>query len=434
MSAEEDRTGTRERTAPGPVTPPRAERAGGRAAVIVVGGKLKIVRKARELGLDVVYLQRPDSYTAEHAPYVDAALLVDYTDERLSVELARAVAGSFPVRHAVSLTEDGLTVAGRITDALGLPGTPASVARRCLDKELMRRHLASTGVTAGAVAAEPFDGPDGLHRFGAAHGWPVIVKPADYSASVGVLLVEGPGQVDAACRQVRDWQASDVPPFHRVGRFVQEEFVTGPEVSVETFSTGGRHVVLAVTEKLLAPEGFVELGHATPARLDPAVTAAVHRATAAALDGLGLRDGPSHTEFRLPGGVPRLIETHNRVGGDRIHDLVEATCGVDQDRLWLGSPTGLLAPLTAAPPVTRAAATRFITAEPGTVVAVEGLDAVRLHPAVLAADLTVAVGDQVRELRTSWDRLGQVVVTAPTTDEAVALAADLAARVHVVTR
>jgi len=249
-----------------------------------------------------------------------------------------------------------------------------------------------------------------------------------------VLLVAGPDDVPVSCRQVRAWRRSTEPPFDRVDRFVLEEFVDGPEISVEAFSSGGRHVVLAITEKLLAGTGFVEIGHALPARLHPSVAAHVRRATECLLDTIGLRDGPSHTEFRLCDGVPRLIETHNRVGGDRIHDLVQAATGVDQDSLWIGGPTGILPALSEAPTVRVAAATRFLLAEPGEVVAIEGEDEVRAHPDVIGLDLAVGVGDRVRPLRTSWDRVGQVLVTAPTTERAVALADELAGRIRVVTR
>ena len=321
-----------------------AEPAGSAApAVIVVGGKPKIVRKARALGLDVVLFQHPAAYTEQHAAHVTSAFLFDIGDVPLAVELAATVAGRRPVRHALSLTEDGLPVAGAITDALGLPGTGAEVARLCRDKWAMRQRIADTTCgTFPGVAAELFAGEAALLRFGAAHGWPVIVKPADHSASVGVLQVTGPDEVPFTCQQVQAWRRSTEPPFHRVDRFVLEEFVDGPEISVEAFSSGGRHVVLAITEKLLTETGFVEIGHALPARLQPPVAAAVRRATAGLLDAIGLRDGPSHTEFRLSGGMPRLIETHNRVGGDRIHDLVQAATGVDQDSLWIGGPTGLL--------------------------------------------------------------------------------------------
>jgi hypothetical protein len=100
----------------------------------------------------------------------------------------------------------------------------------------------------------------------------------------------------------------------------------------------------------------------------------------------------------------------------------------------LAWPQGLMPPLTAAPEARCAAATRFFVAPPGEIVAIEGVDEVRQHPGVVLLEMTVAVGDTVGPLRTSWDRCGQIVVTAPSTADAVALADDLAARIKIITR
>jgi biotin carboxylase len=273
-----------------------------------------------------------------------------------------------------------------------------------------------------------------LRHFGARHGWPVIVKPADSSASVGVCTVEAPEQADEICRQVAAMRRSCVADHVTLDRFMVEQFVPGPEVSVETVSFGGRHVVLAITEKLLADGGFVEIGHALPARLEVGLERAIVASTVAFLEAVELRDGPSHTEFRLGGRTPVLIESHNRVGGDRIHDLVECAFGVDMDKVALAWPHGLMPPLTGAPEARCAAATRFFVAPPGEVVAIEGVDEARQHPGVVGLDVTVAVGDTVRPLRASWDRCGQIVVTAPTTAQAAALVDRLASQIRIVTR
>jgi biotin carboxylase len=268
---------------------------------------------------------------------------------------------------------------------------------------------------------------------GACHGWPVIVKPSDSSASAGVFRVDGPDDAAEACRRVAQLR-DDQLPEGVLDRFLVEEYVNGPEFSVEAVSVSGEHVVLAITEKLLAEDSFVEIGHALPARLDGVVERRLAAATMAFLDAMGLRDGPSHTEFRLENGMPRVIESHDRVGGDRIHDLVEAVCGVDQDRFALGWPFGLApAPRSGLAP-SCGAATRFFDSVPGEVVAIEGVEEVAGHPSVIALEVSVQVGDVVRPLRSSWDRVGQVAVRAATTADALALAERLASRVHVVTR
>jgi hypothetical protein len=43
----------------------------------------------------------------------------------------------------------------------------------------------------------------------------------------------------------------------------------------------------------------------------------------------------------------RIIESHNRVGGDRINELAEIAYGVDMERYALGAGNDVLEPLTA---------------------------------------------------------------------------------------
>ena len=107
------------------------ERAIARPRVLVIGGKLKIVRKARELGLDVVYIQHPDEYDRTHWPYVDQALLVDYADTARLLPLVRSLHEAFPFQTVVSLYELGLLPAAKIDHMLGLGGNSWTPWRCC---------------------------------------------------------------------------------------------------------------------------------------------------------------------------------------------------------------------------------------------------------------------------------------------------------------
>ena len=100
----------------------------GSPTVLIVGGKLKIVKKAKRLGLRVLYLQHPRQFTPEHQGLVDAAFLVDYTDWSVVGPLARGAYDAYGFGAVLSLTEPGLVPASRINDLLGLPGNPVSVS------------------------------------------------------------------------------------------------------------------------------------------------------------------------------------------------------------------------------------------------------------------------------------------------------------------
>lgn len=400
--------------------------------LLVIGGRVETVRKACELGLRVVNVQRPEEYRPEHADLVEAALLVDYTDWDVLRPLVTAAHEVYGFSGVATITEPGVVPVGRIAELLGLRGPSHLCARLMRDKEAMRAHLAGLP---GAVAAAPVEGPDSLREFGERHGHPFVLKPVDAAASFGVRLVRGPEESADAWRDVERLRASTDHRFANyfpMTRFLMEEYLDGPEYSVESLSFDGRHVCLAVTEKATVG-AFVETGHALPARLSDADETAVLACVTAFLDAVGLGHGPAHTEVKLTSRGPRVIESHARPGGDRIMELVDAAYGVDIEGYTVGWAAGVLPALPARPEPRAAAATRFLTSAPGVVTGVEGVDEVRAHEGVFGVDVAVSVGDVIGPLEASWDRTGQILVAAPDTAAAVALAEQLAGKITVTT-
>jgi biotin carboxylase len=110
---------------------------------------------------------------------------------------------------------------------------------------------------------------------------------------------------------------------------IVEEFLVGDEYSVEAISARGRHHILAITKKYKDPRTFVELGHVLPAPLSEADCQAIGEYVRRILGAFGYRDCPSHTEVMLTAAGPRIVETHTRVGGDRIMDLLRHASGID---------------------------------------------------------------------------------------------------------
>jgi phosphoribosylamine-glycine ligase len=108
-----------------------------------------------------------------------------------------------------------------------------------------------------------------------------------------------------------------------------EAYLDGPEYSVEALSEAGEHVVLAVTAKYTDPATRVELGHVVPAPLPADVVEQMADLALDVLRVIGVEFGPTHTEIVLTPVGPRVVETHVRMGGDDIWELVHAATGVD---------------------------------------------------------------------------------------------------------
>lgn len=397
--------------------------AAGRAAageapprVLLFGGSRRTMRRARSVGVEPLLLQRPGEHDPEYAPLVADLRVVDFDDPAAVLAVAEELHGKRPFVRAMSVMEVGMLAAARVNEHLGLGGTPVRAVELLTDKARMRELQRRTGLH--PVAAEVVTGPDDIRRFAATHGYPVIVKPVDAAASLAVSRVGRPEDAKAA------WSAGAALGKDRM---LAEEYLDGPEVSVEAFSFGpGRHHVVAVTAKTTLPN-FVEIGHVVPA---PGVDRqTVSGQVTALLDAVGHRDGASHTELKLTRRGPRIIESHTRQGGDRITDLVELVYGVDVIALSLARAAGQLAPWTAPPPGRGAAAIRFLTPGPGLVQAVTGLEAARAMPGVVGVHLDAGPGDRIREIRSSRDRAGCVVARADDPATATRRAAEAAARI-----
>lgn len=379
--------------------------------LMLIGHKAETVRKAKALGLDVIFLQHKSQLEPEQSALADMTFVVDYrnwSDVRPIVEMAHQTWG---IAAALSLTEPGLDTAARINDLLGLGGTGYQISRRLRDKWQMRCHLAASG--ADSIAFRLVSDRESLSAFGDAHGYPFITKPTDMTAGWGVLRVASPAQVPRIWDEIQRLRREGVTygtTLFTIQDFLMEEYVSGPEYSVEGFSFGGRHTVIAVTEKLVDPERFAELGHTLPARIDQDLERAIVGAVRRFLDAIGLDDGPSHTEVRVGARGPVVIESHNRVGGDHIGDLLRAAYGIDLVEYTLGWPFRIVAELPDRPRALAGACIRFLYGSSGRVVELGGLDEVRVRPEVLAAELSVEVGDVLRPLHNNWDRHGLVAV------------------------
>ncbi len=346
-----------------------------------------------------------------------SAVNFERPDECVAFALDRSAAGErFDV--VLGLREFAQVSAAEVSAALGTPGNTPQAIRTVRSKDACRAALAAAGFSQPAcrLCADEADARDFL----ASAPGPWIVKPRDAMGSVGVSRVDGLTDLPAALAAL----PSSEP-------FVAEQFVTGPEYSVEGVFVGGEPVVLAITGKETLPPGFVEIGHVQPAVLDAATRAEAEDTVVAALRVLGMSFGLFHVEFWLTGSGIVLGEFHGRSGGDWIHLLLAHTRGADMYGMVLDDALGR--PVTRPPAPSSAAAVRFFTPGPGRVMAIEGYEAAAAEPTVVHAELNVAVGDIIARIGASHDRVGSFVVSATTAREARQRAAALAASVRFVT-
>ena len=198
----------------------------------------------------------------------------------------RAAAGEHIVA-VYAMLEMAQVAAAETAAAIGAPGNPPEVIRRIRTKDACRAALAAAGFSQPAVrlCASAADAEAFLRQTSG----PCIVKPRDAMGSTGVSLVSSAAGLPVALALLPD-----------ADTFLIEEFVSGPEFSVEGIFQGGRPAILAVTAKeTVPPPFFVETAHTLPANLPESARRDIEQTVSAALLALGLRIGAFHVEIWL---------------------------------------------------------------------------------------------------------------------------------------
>jgi biotin carboxylase len=312
-----------------------------------------------------------------------------------------------------------VAVTARAATRLGLPGADPEAVERCRDKRRQRAALAAGGVPVPAFAASAT--PEEAVAAATDFGLPVVVKPADGTGSRGVRLCNTAGEVRRHAAQLLA-EDRDERGRPTLSALLVEEYVAGPELSVETFGTE----VVGITAKYLGPPPwFVECGHDYPAAGLSGVDAeAVGAVALAALDTLGLGFGPAHTEIRLGARGPVVIEVNPRLAGGRIPTLVRLASGLDLVGATVDAVIGHRDTLAAAGP--GHASIRFLVpSRAGRVRRTGGVAAAAAVPGVVDVGIAARPGQRVGGTGSFLDRVGHVIAAGPT-PAAVRRAAEIA--------
>ncbi|MGJ5893460.1 ATP-grasp domain-containing protein [Streptomyces sp. V2] len=322
-----------------------------------------------------------------------------------------------------------LTATAELAAWLGLPGSPVDAVARCRDKSRTRHALRDAGLHQPRSATVTTD--DEVATAVARTGLPCVTKPVDDSGSNHVLLCTTPDQVRAQVRRILA-EETNVRGQSTAGAALIEEYLDGPEYSVETITRHGETRCVGIVEKhLTGHPHFVEHRHVFPAPLAPADAHALTDTVRRALDAVGLTDGTAHTEVRLTQDGPVVIEINGRPAGGMIPELIRLTTGLTLQEQQLRIALGLR-PHTAAPPDGVAVIQFLLTDRAGTLARVDGVEAARAVDAVRQVVVTAVPGQPVQPARNAYHRLGHVISWAPTADEATAACAKAHAELTVV--
>lgn len=373
--------------------------------------QIDIIEKAKSMGYYVLAVD--GNPKAPGFNVADKAICADIVNEETMLKIARDehVDG---VIHPCS--EVSMAVMGRINDELGLSGISREQAVCATNKHLMRKAF-EKGNAPSPKSILAQDAEDAWSRLQNEFDTDAILKPSRNSGSRGIAKVSrnmDKGDFirayDEALSESRD---------HSV---LIEQFIEGPEFSIEMIVWRGDIHVLTVTDKKTtgAPH-FVELGHNQPSCFSATDVETLKAAAVAGVRALGVNNCACHAEAKLMNGKAYLMEVGARLGGDFIStELTHLSTGVDMVAAAIDVALGVEPDLSAKEDP-KGVCIRYFCPKPGKLVSISNTEVLN-NPHVYLWEIYPKKGDVIPAVTSSLCRSGHVIVTEKTPQKAIELA------------
>lgn len=332
----------------------------------------KIIEMKKLLILGASIAQIPFIKTAKQlgclvgiADYNNAAPAIEFADEYfqcslLDLDALHNVVSSFrPDGITCGASDVGVMNCALLCREFGLPGLSPETALNVKDKgtmiEAFRKHHVAH------PEYQVVTSPDEKINI----DFPLITKPVDNSGSRGINVARNAEELQAALKDSFSLSGCE--------RVIVEEYMDGPEVSVEVLVQDGEPHVLQVTDKLTTGEPhFIEIGHSQPSQLPSEDVEKIRRLAYDAAKAVGVKNGCCHAEIKLTSKGPKMVEIAGRQGGDFITTvLVPTSTGINMSEYEILRALGTPKPFVDPHIENRGVAVRFIEARPGTLESVE---------------------------------------------------------------
>lgn len=366
--------------------------------------QLPAIQKAKEMGLHVAVVD-----------FNPQAIGIPYADEYY---------------NASTMDEDAVLAAAEDYHPDGIMTLATDMPMRGVAKASDKLHLHSINYETAVKATDKYDMIKAFKEHNVPSPWffvvnsleelkaqekdvtfPCIIKPTDNAGSHGVAKVYSFQEL------LDNYEYSHSCSRH--GKVIVEEYLDGPEVSVEVMVVNGEVNILQITDKITtgAPH-FVEMGHTQPSRLPADTRCKIREVAAAACTSVGLDNGPAHVEMKVTSRGPVMIELGARMGGDNITThLVPLSTGIDMVGSTIKVALGEEPDIN--PTLHCGSAIRYFEVPFGTIKAFENVDKAKVIPGVKQITFTKEVGDDSTPIQCSNDRIGFVIAQGETAEEAV---------------
>jgi biotin carboxylase len=382
------------------------------------------IRSAKERGWEVVAVDgNPHAVSAQLADRFEP---IDLKDRENLASFALKLKAEGGLDGVFTAATDFSASVAFVARACGLPGHSYEAALNASDKILMRGCFERAGVPSPSfIGIQESSRKEALSLITAKSiGFPLVVKPADNMGARGCRKVESPEFLDAAI--------ADAIRFSRTGCAIVEEYMDGPEFSLEALVYDGEiHMTGFADRHIFYPPYFIEMGHTIPTSFPDADVAALIDVFKRGIRALGLSHGVGKGDIKLTTKGPMVGEIAGRLSGGYMSGWTfPYSSGIHLTNAALSLAVGER-PISVEPTRLWTSAERAWISIPGVVASVTGYEQAKLIPYVKDIFPRAQPGDKVSFPVNNVEKCGNCIAVAPCRSDAIA-AAESACRAIVV--
>ena len=254
-------------------------------AIIILGAGVMqgpAINIAKELGYYSIAL---DGSSA--APCVSLADKFEQIDLKAKEEIetfARSIQDDFNRIGIMTAGTDFSASVAWTAEKLGLPGIPYEAALNASDKSRMRECFKKAALPSPdfiIITQEDVHTEARRHREEFKIIYPAVIKPVDNMGSRGCRRVDNDEELEEALKTALS--------FSRSGRAIVENYMEGPEFSVDAIVYKGEITICGLADRhIFFPPYFIEMGHTMPTIIDDEKQNAMLDTFRAGIHALGL--------------------------------------------------------------------------------------------------------------------------------------------------
>jgi len=308
--------------------------------------RLEPIYTAKKLGLNVILLA--DSDPNLDNGLIDELIIADTYDIKGTTELLKRNYKDRDISGVVTWGDKDVELVASIGEALNLKTISKQAAKVARNKYLMRLELNKVeGLSPKFCSIESFED---LNVAVKQMKFPAILKPVGASGSKSIYKINSIDEISEVYKLMLETTSpkKDKVYTYYPGQYILEEYLDGPEVSIEGVVQDGEVLIAGVTDKFVTEKYSLEYMEIFPSDKGKEIVLEIKEKVEKAIIALGYDNCAFHLEGRVTKDGFKVIEAAARAAGGFItshvlkyasgysfhEQVIKVAMGIDVQKNW----------------------------------------------------------------------------------------------------